>query len=139
MRAEVERFSTTLMDVDRDVAGRAEASARMAGAGGEEGLAALGLSPGRLVAWLEDDARIEQYVRQRFDAAAQPSDDEALTWYQVHERDYLREGRPRPFAEVRDDVRARLAAERRQALVDEWIAGLRRRAVIVLAAPVSPP
>jgi hypothetical protein len=139
MRAEVERFSTTLADVDRDVAGRTEAAARMARAGGEEGLAALGLSPGRLVAWLEDDARIEEYVRQRFDAAAQPSDDEALTWYQVHERDYLRDGRPRPFAEVRDDVRARLAAERRQALLDEWIAGLRRRAVVVLPRPAASP
>jgi hypothetical protein len=139
MRAEVERFSTTLADVDRDVARRAEAAARTGRAGGEEGLAALGLSPGRLVAWLEDDARIEQYVKQRFDTAAQPSDDEALTWYRVHERDYLRDGRPRPFAEVRDDVRARLAAERRQALIDEWIAGLRRRAVIVLAVPASQP
>jgi hypothetical protein len=138
MRAEVERFSTTLGDVDRGVARRAEAAARMAGAGGEEGLAALGLSPGRLVAWLEDDARIEQYTRQRFDAAAQPSDDEALTWFQVHERDYLLEGRPRPFADVREEVRARLAAERRRELIDDWIAGLRRRAVIVLTTPAAP-
>lgn len=137
MRAEVERFSTTLADVDRGVARRTEAAARMDRAGGEEGLAVFGLSAGRLVAWLEDDARIEQYIRQRFDSAAQPSDDEALTWFQVHERDYLRDGRPRPFADVRDEVRARLAAERRQALIDEWIAGLRRRAVIVLAAPAA--
>jgi hypothetical protein len=137
MRAEVERFSTTIVDVDRGLAGRAEAAARIERAGGEDALAVLGLSPGRLVAWLEDDARIEQYVRSRFDAAAQPSDDEALTWFQVHERDYLRDGRPRPFAEVRDDVRARLTAERRQALIDEWIAGLRRRAVIVLPAPAA--
>ena len=137
MRAEVERFSTTLVDVDRGVARRAEAAARMERAGGEEALAVFGLSSGRLVAWLEDDARIEQYIRQRFDAAAQPSDDEASTWFQVHERDYLRDGRPRPFAEVRDEVRARLATERRQALIDEWIAGLRRRAVIVLATPAA--
>jgi hypothetical protein len=137
MRAEVERFSTTMTDVDRGVAVRADATGRTARAGGEAGLAALGLSPGRLLAWLEDDVRIEHYMRQRFDAAAQPSDDEALTWFQIHERDYLRDGRPRPFAEVRDEVRARLAAERRQALVDDWIAGLRRRAVVVL--PAGPP
>ncbi len=132
MRAEVERFSTTMADVDRDVASRADAAARTTRAGGDAGLAALGLSPGRLLAWLEDDARIAHYVRQRFDAASQPSDDEALIWFQIHERDYLRDGRPRPFADVRDDVRARLAGERRQAMVDEWIAGLRRRAVLVL-------
>jgi hypothetical protein len=138
MRAEVERFSTTLTDVDRGITGRAAAEDRTARAGGEEGLAALGLTPGRLLAWLEDDARIERYMRQRFDASAQPSDDEALTWFQIHERDYLRDGRPRPFAEVRDEIRARLAAERRQSLVDEWVAGLRRRAVVVLV-PASQP
>ena len=137
MRAEVERF-WTVTDVDRTVPIRADAQARAAQAG-EARLAALGLSPGRLAAWLEDDVRIEQYMRQRFEAAAQPSDDEALTWYQVRERDYLRDGRPRPFAEVRDEIRARLAAERRQSLIDDWIAGLRRRAIVVLAPAVTPP
>ena len=139
MRAEVERFSTTLTDVDRDVANRADASARAARVGGDAGLASLGLSPGRLQAWLEDDVRIAHYIRQRFDASAQPSDDEALIWYQAHERDYLQDGRPRPFTEVREDVRARLAAERRRSLIEDWIAGLRRRAVIALVpAPAAP-
>jgi hypothetical protein len=137
MRAEVERFSTTMIDVDPGIAVRGDAAARTARAGGEAGLATLGLSPGRLLAWLEDDVRIEHYMRQRFDASSQPSDDEALTWFQIHERDYLRDGRPRPFADARDEVRARLAAERRQALVDDWIAGLRRRAVVLL--PAGPP
>ena len=139
MRAEVERFSTTLVDVDRGITGRAEAEARTARAGGEAGLAALGMTPGRLLAWIEDDARIERYMRQRFDASAQPSDDEALTWFQIHERDYLRDGRPRPFAEVRDEVRARLAGERRQSLVDDWVAGLRRRAIVILVPAPSEP
>ena len=139
MRAEVERFSTTMTDVDRGAATQTDAAARTARAGGEAGLAVLGLSPGRLLAWLEDDARIERYTRQRFDAAAQPSDDEALTWFQIHERDYLRDGRPRPFAEVRDEVRARLAGERRQSLVDDWVAGLRRRAIVILVPAPSEP
>ncbi|MEO5820319.1 MAG: hypothetical protein ABIT71_07405 [Vicinamibacteraceae bacterium] len=139
MRVEVERFWTTVTDVDRGVTSRADAAERTTRAGGDTGLAALGLSPGRLLAWLEDDVRIEHYIRQRFDAGSQPSDDEALTWYQIHERDYLRDGRPRPFADVRDEVRARLAAERRQSLVDDWIAGLRRRAIVVLAPTSSPP
>lgn len=136
MRAEVERFST-VTDSDRSVPMASDAASRAARVG-EAGLAALGLSPGRLAAWLEDDVRIEQYVRQRFEAAAQPSDDEALTWYQIHEREYLRDGRPRPFADVRDEIRARLAAERRQSLIDDWIAGLRRRAIVVLASPSTP-
>jgi hypothetical protein len=139
MRAEVERFSTTMTAIDGGAAARADAAARTARAGGEAGLAALGLSPGRLLAWLEDDLRIDHYVRQRFDAASQPSDDEALTWFQIHERDYLRDGRPRAFADVRDEVRARLAAERRQSLIDDWVAGLRRRAVVVLVPAASLP
>jgi len=137
MRAEVERFST-VTETDRLGLAGTDAAAR-ASRLDEAALAALGLSPGRLLAWLEDDVRIQQYIRQRFDAAAQPSDDEALTWYQIHERDYLRDGRPRPFAEVRDEIRARLAAERRHALIDEWIAGLRRRAIVVLAPAPTPP
>jgi hypothetical protein len=139
MRAEVERFSTTLTDVDSGITARADAEARTGRAGGEAGLAALGITPGRLLAWLEDDARIERYMRQRFDAASQPSDDEALTWFQIHERDYLRDGRPRPFAEVRDEIRTRLAAERRQSLVDDWVAGLRRRAIVILVPAPSQP
>jgi hypothetical protein len=140
MRVEVERFSTTV-DLDRDVARQGEAEARAAKAGGEAGLSALGISAGRLRAWLEDDVRIERYLRQRFDAAAQTSDDEALTWFQAHEREFLRDGRPRPFAEVRDDVRTRLTSERRRALLDDWIAGLRRRATVVIvpAAPSPEP
>jgi hypothetical protein len=138
MRAEVERFSTTVTDLARGTAARTDAAARAARVG-EAGLAAVGLSPGRLLAWLEDDLRIEHYQRQRFDAASQPSDDEALTWFQIHEREYLRDGRPVAFADVRDEVRARLAAERRRSLLDEWIAGLRRRAIVVLAPASSPP
>lgn len=137
MRAEVERFST-VTDGDRGVTASGDGAARVARLG-DAGLAALALSPGRLLAWLEDDVRIEQYMHQRFDVGSQPSDDEALTWFQVHERDYLRDGRPRPFAEVRDEIRARLAAARRQSTVDDWIVGLRRRAVIVLAPVSSPP
>lgn len=137
MRAEVERFST-VTDADRLGTAGTDAAAR-ASRVDDATLAVLALSPGRLLAWLEDDVRIQHYMRQRFDAAAQPSDDEALTWYQIHERDYLRDGRPRPFAEVRDEIRARLAAERRQALVDEWIAGLRRRTIVVLAPAPTPP
>src|SRR5688500_8746364 len=86
MRAEVERF-WTVTAVDRSVPLHSDAADRAARAG-EAGLAALGLSPGRLTAWLEDDVRIELYMRQRFEAAAQPSDDEALPWYQIHEREY---------------------------------------------------
>ena len=89
------------------------------------------MSEARLRAWIEDDLRIERYVQQRFDVAAQPSEEEAVIWFQSREREFLRDGRPQPYAAVRDEVRARLAAERRRTLLDEWVAGLRRRATVV--------
>jgi hypothetical protein len=79
---------------------------------------------------LRDDLRIEGYLSQRFDAAAQPSDEEVLEYYRAHEGDFTRDGAPRPYAEVRDEVKARLLRERREAAMRDWIAGLRRRVEI---------
>jgi hypothetical protein len=132
MRAEVDRFSVTLADMERLDRRLAEIRVRAGGASPDAALDRLGMSRGRLRAWLEDDLRIERYLQQRFDVAAQPSDEEVRIYFQSHEREFLRDGQPQPFAAVRDDVRGRLAGERRRALVDEWIAGLRRRAVIVV-------
>jgi hypothetical protein len=139
MRAEVDRFSVTLADIDRLEERLAEVRARMGGPSADAALDRVGMSRGRLRAWLEDDLRIERYLQQRFDVAAQPSDEEVRLYFESHEREFLRDGLPQPFPAVRDDVRARLAAERRRALVDEWIAGLRRRAVIVVVPTDRPP
>lgn len=133
MRAEVDRFSMTVPD-RAEVEARLEEVQRRLPEGLERTVALdrLGLSPGRLRAWIEDDLRIERYLQQRFEAAAQPSDEEVLTFYRSHEREFLKDGRPQPFEVVREEARARLAAERRAALIAEWLAGLRRRATVVL-------
>jgi hypothetical protein len=131
MRAEVERFSVPLPPTAEIDAALARVRARL-GSGGTPALEALGLSEARLRAWIEDDARIARYLDQRFDVAAQPTDDEVLTWFRSREREFTKDGQPQPFEAVRSEVHARLMAERRQQLIDEWVAGLRRRTTLTL-------
>jgi hypothetical protein len=131
MRTEVDRFSVAppaAADID---AATAKVRARL-GANAPAALDALGMSDARLRAWIEDDDRIRRYVDQRFDAAAQPSDEEVLTFFRSREREFAKNGQAQPFEAVRQEVHARLMGERRQRLVDEWVAGLRRRTTVTL-------
>ena len=131
MRAEIERFgmpqppAETLDARLRVVRGRLPSADAWNGA-----LEACGLSESRFRAWVADDWRIEQYLQQRFDAAAQPTDEEVLQYYQSREREFVVDGRPRSFDDVRDEARRRLTEARRQTLVQEWLTGLRRRTEI---------
>ncbi|MEX1128152.1 MAG: hypothetical protein WEB50_06285, partial [Vicinamibacterales bacterium] len=86
-----------------------------------------GLSVDQLRLYVRDDLRIEAYVEQRFGSAFRPSEDDLVTYYRSHEAEFTRDGQLRPFAEVRDQVRAALVAERQSAAVRDWMAGLRRR------------
>lgn len=137
MRTEVDRYSVAATDA-ASVETRARAARERLGTAGPrpgpgpDPLDALGMTAPRLRAWIEDDARIERYLQQRFDAAAQPTDDEVLTFFQSREREFTREGQPQSFEVVRDAARARLVGQRRQQLIDEWVASLRRRTTIVL-------
>ena len=86
-----------------------------------------GLSVEQLRLYVRDDLRIEAYVEQRFGAAFRPSDDDLVAYYRSHEADFTRDGKLRPFADVREEVRAAVVAERQAAAVRDWMAGLRRR------------
>jgi hypothetical protein len=133
MRAEIERFGMPQPPADTLNARVRIVQSRFAsGAAWTGTLEACGLSESRFRAWVADDWRIEQYLQQRFDAAAQPTDEEVLQYYQSREREFTSDGRPRSFDDVRDDARRRLTDARRRTLVDEWLAGLRRRTEIVL-------
>jgi hypothetical protein len=79
---------------------------------------------------VRDELRIEQYLRQRFEATIQPTDDEVAGYYRLHADEFTRAGSVLPYSTVRDEVRRRLVAERRSNLVRDWVAGLRRRANI---------
>lgn len=93
----------------------------------EQALAASGMTSARLRQYLADELRLERYLDLRFSGAAQPADEDVA--------DYLR-ARPSEFASMppeaaREQARDRLRAERRAALVADWIARLRRRTPVI--------
>lgn len=98
--------------------------------------AEVGLSRDQLRAVLRDELRIEAYLQQRFAAALQPSDAEIMDYYRGHPRMFMRNGLALTYQEAQADARAALVAERRAALVREWVAGLRRRADITIPSVV---
>jgi hypothetical protein len=91
-------------------------------------LAECGISEAQLRARVRDNLRIASYRSQRFAAALQPSDEDLLRYYRSRESEFTKDGAPAPFAQVREQVRERLAAERSQTLIREWLETLRRRA-----------
>ena len=102
----------------------------------------VGMTEEHLRRYVRDALRIEAYLQQRFSAAIQPTDDEIAGYYRLHADEYTREGKLAQYADVRAAVRARFIEERRDVLVREWLAGLRRRADIVdlyVLAPGSSP
>jgi hypothetical protein len=133
MRAEIERFGMSQPPADvLDARVRTMRGHFRSGEAWTAALEACGLSESRFRAWVADDWRIEQYLQQRFDVAAQPTDEEVQQYYQSREREFVTDGRPRPFEAVQDEARRRLTEARRRTLVDEWLTGLRRRTEIVL-------
>ena len=82
--------------------------------------------------YVRDTLRIEAYLQQRFTAAIQPSDDEIAAYYRLHAENFTKGGVLSPYADVRNQARAQLVEERRAALVRDWLAGLRRRANLIL-------
>jgi hypothetical protein len=100
-------------------------------------LAEVGLTDPQLRAFVRDSLRIDAYLRQRFGAAIQPSDAEVLQYYRTHQDQFRPGGVMLTFEQASDDARAALAAERREVMVREWIATLRRRADITIPAVVA--
>jgi hypothetical protein len=89
------------------------------------------MTPERLRDIVRDNLRVEAYVDQLFSAPAQPTDDEVARYYEQHRADFVRDGRQLSLDESRDLARERATAERRRALVADWVAGLRSRTVVV--------
>lgn len=137
MLGEVNRFSIPAPDeraIDRRLD---ELRGRFASAEAfEQALAETAMTAERLRDMVRDDLRIESYLNQRFGAAAQPTDDEVLLYLTRRRGEFTRGGVPIPDEEARELARDRLMAERRAALIEDWLDRLRRRAVI--AQPLQP-
>jgi hypothetical protein len=83
---------------------------------------------------VRDDLRIHAYIEQRFAGAMEATDDEIENYFRQHAGEFVRNGQPVPSAEAQSIARERVMAARRQALTDEWLSGLRKRAEITRPA-----
>ena len=95
-----------------------------------QALANSGVSEDQLMLRLREDLRIEAYLNQRFGVPRPPSDQELIDYYRAHTADFSTASGVRPFAEVREQIRARLSTLQRASLVADWLTSLKRRTEI---------
>ena len=131
MLAEVARYAPVEPTTEQIAAKRATwTGALPAGTDVASTLASVGMSEAMLVAWFRNDLRLAGYLDQRFTAAAQPTREQALTYFREHEQDFAVAGATLEFATIEAAVRRRVAADRRAARIREWIESLKARAEI---------
>ena len=92
-------------------------------------LATVGMDEKYLRETLRQNLRIREYIEQRF-TVPPPDDEELTTYYRAHLPTFTRDGQPLPLDYVRAQLVAAVVADRRDALVSTWVAGLRLRAEI---------
>jgi hypothetical protein len=92
-------------------------------------LTRAGLDEHHLRETLRQDLRLRAYLDQRF-TTGPLADEEVGRFYREHPAAFTRNGTVQPFETVRPDVVRAATAERRRTVVEEWLAGLRRRAEI---------
>jgi hypothetical protein len=95
-----------------------------------QALANSGVSEDQLMLRLREDLRIESYLNQRFGVPRPASEQELIDYYRAHTADFSTPSGVRPFAEVREQIRARLSALQRTSLVADWLTSLKRRTEI---------
>jgi hypothetical protein len=99
-------------------------------------LRVAGLDEAALTQWARNDLRIAQYLRERFAGAADPSEEDIESYIRRHEADLRRTGRALDDPEIQRVARERVAAERHEAVVHEWVQGLRARAGVSTTPPL---
>jgi hypothetical protein len=127
---EVERYAPAppddkAIDARLGVIAQANGSATLV----EERLHELGVSPAWLRQWATDSLRIRAYVDQRFGNVVQPTEEQLEAYFREHQSDFA--GKDVNDAAVQSTARAAIVAERRRAVLTEWITGLRRRADVM--------
>src|SRR5262249_10074973 len=127
---EVERYAPAAPD-DKTIDARIATIAAANGSTSQlqERLRDLGVSDAWLRQWAMDSLRIRAYVDQRFGSVVQPSDEDLEPYFREHQSDFA--GKDINDATVQSAVRAAIVAERRRAVLTEWITGLRRRADVM--------
>jgi len=98
-----------------------------------------GLTDQRITDIARDNVRIAAYLEQRFGTTVQVSDEEVANYYRTHEAEFTRGGDALSFDEAEAIARQRLSAERRRAIIDQWLADLRNRADVDINKGQEPP
>jgi parvulin-like peptidyl-prolyl isomerase len=135
--AEVDRFAPPEPDspaVDKGVATlRQRFSSAEAFAAA---LARVGIEERHLREYVRQDLRMAAYLEQRF-TTIPPPEDEIERYYREHPDRLTRDGVLIPLEDARPAIVQALSAQGREALVGDWLAGLRRRADIRVATPTN--
>ena len=136
--SEVERYAPPEPDPAAIREGVSAIRARFASEqAADAALQVAGLDEAALTQWARNDLRIAQYLRERFAGAADPSEEDVEGYIRRHEADLRRTGRPLDDPEVLRLARERVAAERHQVVVAEWVQGLRARAGVSTTPPLQ--
>lgn len=127
---EVNRYAA--MEVDPAVVARRMNEIRSEFASPEQYRAAMArtaMNDTRLRDAVEANVRIEEYMAQRF-GVSEPTDEEVAAYYAAHQSAFRSAGRQLSLQEASIVIRQRLVDEKRRALIDDWVARLRRRAEV---------
>lgn len=89
-----------------------------------------GFTEVRLTQWIRDDLRTQAYLAQRFASASLPSDAEVAAAYTAARAEF--DANSQTFEQAAPIVRERLTASRRNDLIADWLADLRRRTDVVI-------
>ena len=133
--AEVDRFAPPEPDVAAVDKGVAAVQARFASPPAfAAALARVGIEERHLRERVRQDLRMAAYVDQRF-TTVPPSEEELGRYYRDHPALFTRGGTLVPFETIRPEIVQAVTAQARRVVVDEWLAGLRRRADIRMVQP----
>jgi hypothetical protein len=95
----------------------------------QKALDRFGIDEESLRETLRANLRLRAYLEQRF-SSAPPSEEEVLAYYRSHVDRFTRDGQVQPLDQVEGDVVQAIELDGRQLMVNDWLAGLRRRATI---------
>jgi hypothetical protein len=103
--------------------------------GTPEQLAALekstGVAEAQIREMARDNLRIQAYLNQRFGTSVQATDEDAAAYYRAHLDEFRVNGELTPYAQAEPLARQKAAAERRGAVVFQWLREIRQRADVV--------
>ncbi|MGE3177391.1 MAG: hypothetical protein AB7O32_07965, partial [Vicinamibacterales bacterium] len=103
-----------------------------------DALARYGIDESSLRETLRANLRLRAYLAQRF-SAVPPSDEELARYFDANRERFSRSGEVPSFESARADVLQALELDRRQLMVNDWLAGLKRRAApTILYEPAAP-